>query len=476
MTNNEGKNTKGKSLREALREIWEPFLAFVKAPRPLWGINIPYLIEGLVYFGILTVLAKYLSENLKLGDVRAGIIVSLFTGGITFAMFFLGETADRKGIRKVLLASFSFMLLGRILLGISSRFTPTGAILSIPVIFALLGLFSVVVGYGMYQPGAYAGVKKFTDEKTATMGYAMLYALMNLGAFFSGMLSPVVRRATQQWFPPNGIGGVLWVYVGFTSLSLLLTGIILSSKDGDSSLVSKEKDKEGKEREVKEEDKKRVKLFSKEWFKGHPLADARFSFFIFILIPVQTLFAHNWLTLPLYINRAFVPWVSENFEFFSNLNPILIFILAPLVAALTAKKNIYNMIIYGTFVMALPTFLLAIGPYPPILFTYIVLMTIGEAMWQPRFLQFIAEIAPEGKTGSYMGIGQFPWFLTKVITGLYSGWFLQEFVPAEGPQRSELLWFIYGCISIISPIALVLAKKWMLSGEKFKSKEEQKLD
>ena len=28
-------------------------------------------------------------------------------------------------------------------------------------------------------------------------------------------------------------------------------------------------------------------------------------YFIFILIPVQTLFAHNWLTLPYYLDRAF---------------------------------------------------------------------------------------------------------------------------------------------------------------------------
>ena len=52
-------------------------------------------------------------------------------------------------------------------------------------------------------------------------------------------------------------------------------------------------------------------------------------------------------------------------------------------------------------------------------------MTIGEAMWQPRFLQYAAEIAPEGRTGAYMGVAQFPWFLTKVLVPLYSGLMLQ---------------------------------------------------
>ena len=55
---------------------------------------------------------------------------------------------------------------------------------------------------------------------------------------------------------------------------------------------------------------------------------------------MQTLFAHNWLTLPLYIERAFrdTAWVSDNFEFFANVNPLLIFVLTPLVAALTPRQ------------------------------------------------------------------------------------------------------------------------------------------
>ena len=99
-------------------------------------------------------------------------------------------------------------------------------------------------------------------------------------------------------------------------------------------------------------------------------------------------------------------------------------------------------------------------------------MTIGEAMWQPRFLQWVAEIAPKNMTGIYMGIGQFPWFLTKVITSLYSGWFLMNFCPHGTPpsdMNTETMWLIYGLIAIISPIGLLIAKKWMKKGFKVKA-------
>ncbi|KAB2845092.1 MAG: peptide MFS transporter, partial [Melioribacteraceae bacterium] len=106
------------------------------------------------------------------------------------------------------------------------------------------------------------------------------------------------------------------------------------------------------------------------------------------------------------------------------------------------------------------------------LMAYLVIMTIGEAMWQPRFLQWVAEIAPKNMTGIYMGIGQFPWFLTKIITSLYSGWFLMQYCPADTPlpeMNTEMMWLIYGFIAIISPIGLFLAKGWMKKGFKERS-------
>ncbi len=97
-------------------------------------------------------------------------------------------------------------------------------------------------------------------------------------------------------------------------------------------------------------------------------------------------------------------------------------------------------------------------------------MTIGEAMWQPRFLQYAAEIAPEGRTGAYMGVAQFPWFLTKMIVPVYSGWFLQHYCPEPGkgvPQTGRM-WLIFGTVAMMSTVLLILAKGWL--GKDFKTK------
>ncbi len=448
-------------------DLSQPFVDLAHTSRALLGVNISYVLEGLTYFGVVGLLAIFFNDYIGLNDVDAGWMVGVLTGGITIAMLLLGATVDWIGLRKSLLIALSLMLVGRILLTLAPEIGITGFGESAHV-FSMLGILGVILGYGIYQPACYAGVKQLTNKKTAAMGYAMLYALMNLGGFLPAIISPPVRKA-------YGIPGVFWVYAALTFVGIMVVLFIVTNKAMVKAVEQVRKD-DGEEEEAEEKDEM-ADMTAGEKFKYYvsnfPLRDLRFLFFIFILIPVQTLFAHNWLTLPQYISRSFDGFVGDNFEFFVNLNPILIFILTPMVTALTSKRNTYTMMIIGTSVMAAPTFILVLGPNFYTLMGYLVLMTIGEAMWQPRFLQWVAEIAPKNMTGIYMGLGQFPWFLTKIITSLYSGWFLMNYIPDDTPVaqlNSETLWLIYGFIAILSPVALFLAKGWMQKG--FKTKHE----
>ncbi|MBN2346368.1 MAG: MFS transporter [Candidatus Aminicenantes bacterium] len=513
------------ALKKSLRELAETFSAFLKAPRALWGINIPYVFEGLVYFGILTILGKFCSENVALNDIHAGWVYGGVTGGITFAMLLLGGVSDKIGVRASLALSLGVMMLGRVLVALSGTLS-LGKGMGSPMFLLMAGgLLLMVAAYGLYMPAAYAGVKRYTNPQTAAVGYAVIYGLMNLGAFFSGFVSANTRHAFVDRFPPNGLAAVFWVYSGITLLGSLLTLLIITRKVDARAVerVARETREMNTSEQNRAADAKKAAapageaprlpmlpflgwialslgalmlvIFSRlgkvdlhgyltfsllgfavigaawEFLRRrpeHPFRDGRFVFFIFILIPVQTLFAHNWLTIPYYLDRAFAgTGVSRYFEVFSNLNPILIFVLSPLIAALTARRDVYRMMIAGTFVMALPTFLLVLGPNVYLFLLFILLMSVGEAMWQPRFLQWVAEIAPEGKTGLYMGIGQFPWFLTKLITSMYSGYMIATFCPRPElnlPMRTGSMWLLYAFIAMVSPVALVLARKWMARG------------
>lgn len=443
-----------------LREIVQPFVDAARAPRPLWGNNLQYLMEGFLYFGILNYLVIYCVENIGTNEMQAGWVVTILAGGITFSQFLMGGLVDRWGTRRGLLIALAVLLVGRAVLSASGTMgLPTEGTFSPAFVTLLGGIVIILLGYGLYEPASYSIVRQVTTAKTSAMGFAMLYALMNLGGFLLSFLGPA-RRAI-------GIGGLYWVFTGLTAVALIVTAIILNKRTMDEAIASTRAER-GQAPLVEGDsgaDKAAKGGGLRQWLREHPMADPRFSFFIFVLIPVQTLFAHNYLTIPLYVKRVYEgTWLGDNFEVAVNFNPLLIFLLVPIVAAFTRKTDIHKLMVVGTTIMAAPTFLLAFGPSVPMLASYLVLMTFGEAIWQPRFLQYVAETAPEDKMGAYLGVARLPWFMTKMITGLYAGWFLMHYIPEGGPMHSGAMWFWHGMIAIITPILLILAGRWLKKG------------
>lgn len=521
-----------KGLIKAGLEIVQPFVDLVAAPRALWGINLAYAVEGLVYFGMLGYLSLHFSDFVFQGLDHANDLahknVMILTAGITLSMVLLGGVADKRGIRFALIASFVFMLAGRALMSAAPNvlgLEPAGVWSPLHVV-TLAGMLLIVAGYGMYQPAAYAGVRAFTTPKTAGTYFIMLYALMNLGAWFP-TFAFLLR---DENYLNLGIPGVFWVYTALTAVALFATVVLLTRRvERDRITVVREETARLKRAEAVSAAKAPSRVRGEigghagearrmpiplhlwgmvaglvaclyiglddpwwwilsgaciiamivvavvpvwaRWLAHHPLADAKFFFFIFALIPVQTLFTYNWFVLPAYINRAFAGWIGNYYEVFSNQNPLLVFVLAPIIGVITQKRNVYDTMIWGTLIMAAPAFLLAIGTNPVLLGAYIVISTIGEVMWQPRFLQYAAEIAPEGETGRYVGVAQWPWFLTKMLVPLlYSGRMMDRYCPAVGTKDTETMWLIFAFIAATSTIMLWLARGWV--GKDFKTRAD----
>ena len=161
---------------------------------------------------------------------------------------------------------------------------------------------------------------------------------------------------------------VNWLCVGITVLTLL-GYLLLSRRRDDDAMMRPDiapETADGQPRPLL----KRLGAY----FTEGPFSNSRFVFFIFMLLPVRTLFAHQWLTMPQYILRAYDKDVADRMEWIVNwINPGIIFLCVPLAAALTRRMNVYTVMIIGSLVSAVPTFLLAGGPNLALLITYLII-------------------------------------------------------------------------------------------------------
>ncbi len=450
-TSSESSESQDLTLRESLKLLFS-------ASRGFWLVNQINFGDGIAYFGILTLLTRFLGTRLGMSDAVTGVSVSMYTGFVTLFMFGGGFVSDRLGVRRAITWSLVVVGLGRLLLAGS----PFGIDIGISNITAWVGLFAMAIGTGVLQPALYAGIKEYSDPRTATIGFGLLYSIMNLGIVAETFVSPFIRSDATflnigimeivglGW----GIDGVYWVVVFITAVLLLIHLSMFTKKV------------ELNDRYVKAEDEKKTpqNLTFMERMKELPFLDPHFMFFIFVLLPVRTIFAHDFLTMPDYIFREFPAEVSAKFEWIHGLNPLIIVIFVPTIAALTRKKKIIDMMIIGTLITASIPFILVPGPKLWTLLTYVVIYSFGEAVWSSRFLEYVANLAPPGRVGAYMGLAGIPWVMAKFTTGFYSGFVLEKFVPENGPHDSGTLWLTYACIALMSPIGLLLAKRWIEKG------------
>ena len=222
-----------------------------------------------------------------------------------------------------------------------------------------------------------------------------------------------------------------------------------------------------------------------------------------ILTFVKLTFYVFHVMFPTYAIRVFgadFPVVS----LFGTLNPAMIVFAVPLVSILTVRIKSYPMLMFGTALSALSVFIcfipeswaLAVGntwfgtfvydywveapmgnqdPFVISLLLFIIVFTIGEAIWSPRLMQFSAEIAPRGKEGAYISLAILPYFLGKVAATVMADILTEEYFRSDMvtyPEH-ELSWLWIAVMCLLSPIGMILFKGTFNQSEKMADDEAQ---
>lgn len=421
-------------------------------------VNFANFTDAIAYFGILNLLTTYLQQDLHFSEVAAGRCVALLTGGVGLCMLVGGSISDFLGVRRAIISSVFILGLGRGLLAFAPN---VGG--DVAQFIAITAIILMACGTGINQPALYAGMKRYSTSETSGTAFSLLYSFMNVAIVVESLVGPYLR--SQERFVGNlhglGLGcqGVFTVLSCVTFLSFV-TMLAFFREDFDVSPSEAAQDQDiqplGSAKADAPTEKPAYLVVLSNW---------RFMFFIFCLLPVRTLFAHQWLTVPTYIFRCFPVEINSKFEWFNAINPLVVSICVPIFAIVLKKVRVVDVMLTGTLLSAACTFLLVSPPDVTLMAIYMCLFSLGESIWSSRFYEYVGEIAPPKLVGLYMGLAGLPWFLAKMTTGLYSGWMLSQYVPAKGPQDPQTMWLYYALFASTTPVLLLLARNWLIAGE-----------
>ena len=469
------------------------FTVLFGAVRELWIVFALAGLGNVAYRLVNFTLTLWLSSDLGLSDVRAGMVVTIWSAGVTLTAVLVGSLTDALGLRKTFLLAFGLCILSRVFL----TFT-TLAWLALGC-----GLVLLAIGEGMTTPSKVAALRRYTSTAQRSIAFSVFYAIMNAGFFLAVYISDALRAGLGEHgqFKVPGLGFPLSTYQTSFLVSLVLSvpSLLLVCfwlREGVEAtdqgvIITAEKPKYPGARilwatvwSVRDTLRETARIFAGLWRQP---GFYKFLAFLGFAAFVKMIFLHMDYTYPKFGIRELGEGAPIGHLY--GLNNILIVFLAPLAGALTQRIPAYRMVILGSFIAAASVFILAlppqlframadgwvghyiahswlgvsgtVNPYYVMICLFVVMLSIGEACYSPRLYEYTAAIAPKGQEASYMAMSVLPFFVAKLAVAPLSGVLLSLYCPAAGPRHSGTLWLVIGLTTMIAPVGLLVFRRFI---------------
>ncbi|MFZ1978915.1 MAG: MFS transporter, partial [Bacteroidota bacterium] len=391
-----------------------------------WIANGMELFERLAYYGQAAIFSVFLRDHLHLSLADAGKLQSLF-GGLIYSLPILGGTlADKFGFRRAFSTAFAILAAGYLLIGSTGMelFAPLYA--HLPVFWALVViLIFTAFGGSFIKPSVLGTVAVASVSENKSLGYAIYYWLVNIGAAIGPALAYLVRNEF----------GIEFVYL-ISSVSCLLMFIVnaLFYKNiaADSAVP------------VESLGTKLKNLLI-------VLRNARFMAFLLIFSLFWIMFWQEFIIVPFYV-RDFISRDAP-FEIIASAGAWGIIAFQLFVNRLTRNLPADRAIAAGFAVSSLSWLVVALHPAISTIIATIVVFSIGEMTQAPRYYEYISNLAPPGQQGLYQGYGFLPIALAYALGGILGTWMYDRVaVQAHSPGS---IWFVLFGVGILATLLMM---------------------
>jgi amino acid/peptide transporter (Peptide:H+ symporter), bacterial len=395
--------------------------------------------ERFSYYGMRAILSLYMIEALFYSTSFTSTIYGYYTGLVYLTPLLGGYIADRYwGNRKSIVTGGILMALGQFSLALSSYFYTPGTInipnsffiINYQSIFFLTGLFLLVMGNGFFKPNISSMVGSLypKNDKRRDSAFTLFYMGINLGALISPL---IIGTLGDTGNPGDFVYGFLAAGTG------MIIGLVIFILGKNHYLVTSNGENIGI---------KPVHFHENKNCSFKPLTSiekqqiAVIFILAFFVIFFWASFEQAGISLTFFADQNIDRTVTElnNFTiptpWFQSINPLLILLIAPLLAVIWPKlkekgfeppipvKMTIGLIFLSIgFLILLPAAQLVDNGNTLVNPLYLVgvyfMMTLGELCISPIGLSMVSKLSPPRFGCLLMGV----WFLSSAAANIMAG-------------------------------------------------------
>jgi POT family proton-dependent oligopeptide transporter len=403
-----------------------------------WVANGMELFERLAYYGQATILSVFLRNHLKFSEVQTGQLSSIFGGLIYFLPIFAGALADKFGFKKAFSFAFFVLAIGYFLIGSTgiSVFSGWYSQSSLFLVLSMILIFTAIGG-SFIKPSVLGTVALTTTHESKSLGYAIYYWLVNIGAAIGPFLAYLVRDYI----------GIEYVYlVSALSCSLMFLVTIFIFKEP--------------ELKLEEERESLLTVVKNLWTV---VKNIKFMVFLLIFALYWIVFWEFFIVVPFYISDYISP--EAPIEIVLSVGAWTIILFQIPINRLTKKIPTPTAILIGFIFAALSWFLLyfasvagikiGLGLIIAMIFTF----SIGEQTQAPRFYEYLADLAPRGQAALFQGFAFLPIAIAWTLGGIFGGWVYQTY--STNQNRPDLVFLIIGLVGVAAALFMLIYNIYM---------------
>ena len=437
----------------------------VKFSKAFWVANMAEMFERAAYYGVFVVITLYLSNILGFSDIEAGVISGLYASLLYFLPPFTGAYADRIGFRKSMLLAFTLLTIGYAGLAL----LPTGleaaglveygdktlftGLTTSGYRYAIVPILVVLMVGGSFIKGIISGsVAKETDEKNRARGFAIFYAMINIGSFSGKFIIEPLRQGLGD----SGLIYLNWFSVAMTLLALVAIYVFYRSDNA-------------------QPDKSKTMRHTIESF-GKLLRNGRLIALILIVSGFWFVYYQLYATMPKYVIR--VAGEASTIGWYTMLNPLIVILTVNGLTRMLSKRSALFSMMLGMCIIPISALIMSSGHMfsepilglHPVVFMMlcgIVVQALAEALISPRYLEYFSLQSPKGEEGMYLGFAQLESFVSTLVGFAMSGWLLDKYCPdparfatheewLAASANAHYIWYYFAAIAAVAAVALVI--------------------